>query len=211
MNPQRMTAEEVAAAIPDGAVVATGGTIHERKPVALCRALAASGKKIDLVTFLAGEDATILLGAGALRSLTATWCAADRAGVDWRESSEWLLLTSLRAAAIGLPFLPSRAGLESDLGGALKTVADPYSGAVLAAHPALRPDFALIHAWRADAEGNVQLPHPPPHLWDVDLLLARAAVRCVVSVDEIVPVEVTRRDSHLTRLNRVDVDFLVAA
>lgn len=211
MNPVRMTATEVAAEIADGALVATGGTIHERKPIALCRALAATGKRVDLVTLLAAEDAGTLIEAGSLRTLTATWCGVDRTGVDWRESSEWLLLTSLRAAAMGLPFLPSRAGLESELGGHLKTVTDPYTGATLAAHAALRPDVALLHAWRADDEGNIQLPHPPPHLWDVDVLLARAARRCVVSVDQIVPREVTRRDSHLTRLSRVDVDVLVAA
>jgi glutaconate CoA-transferase subunit A len=194
--------------------------------MALVRALVEAGKPVNLVTFLASTDAELLAEAGLLRKLTATYCGLERTGraaafergvqqgrIEWCESSEWLLLDGFRAAAMGLSFLPSRSGRGNDLPAAreLREVNDPYSGEVLLAHPAIRPDVALIHAWRADEEGNVQLPFPPDHLWDVDLYLARAARRTVVSVEEIVSVEDVRRTAHLTRLTRIEVDALVLA
>jgi glutaconate CoA-transferase subunit A len=194
--------------------------------MALVRALADAGRRVELVTFLASTDADLLAEAGVLSKLTATYCGLERRGpagaferaveegrVEWSESSEWLLLDGFRAAAMGLPFLPGRSGRGSDLPGArgLREVTDPYTGEVFAAHPAIRPDLALIHAWRADEEGNVQLPFPPDHLWDVDVALARASRHTVVSVEEIVSVEDVRRTAHLTRLTRIEVGTLVLA
>src|SRR6201999_2357611 len=89
------------------------------------------------------------------------------------EESEWMLLGGLRAAAAGMPFLPTRAGLGSDLVQArgLLEVVDPYTGTAALAIPALALDVAILHAWRADVAGHVQAPWPPDHLADVDLLL----------------------------------------
>lgn len=226
MRPPLLDAGEALAGLAEGALVGTGGSILSRKPMALVRALAATGVTVDLVTFLASTDAELLAGAGTLRRLTATYAGLERAGrapaldaavregrVAWEESSEWLLVDGLRAAAMGLPFLPSRTGRGTDLEPSrrLREVTDPYTGIAYAAHPAIRPDLALLHAWRADEEGNVQLPFPPDHLWDVDVELARAARRVVVSVEEIVSGAEVRATAHLTRLTRVEVGALVLA
>jgi len=226
VRPRLLTAAGAVAGLREGAVVATGGAVLNRKPMALVRALAEAGRPLELVTFLASTDADALAKAGVLRRLTATYCGLERGGwaaaferavadgrTEWAETSEWLLLDGFRAAAMGLPFLPGRSGRGTELPAsrALREVADPYTGEVFAAHPAIRPELALIHAWRADEEGNVQLPFPPDHLWDVDLQLARAARRTVVSVEEMVPVEEVRRTSHLTRLTRLEVDGVVLA
>lgn len=226
MRPPLLTAAEAVAGLSEGALVGTGGAILNRKPMALLRALADSGTPVDLVTFLASTDAELLAEKGLLRQLTASYCGLERAGrpvafehgvqegrIVWRESSEWLLLDGFRAAAMGLPFLPGRSGKGSDLPLSLdvREVTDPYTGEVLAAHPAIKPDLALIHAWRADDEGNVQMPFPPDHLWDVDVYLARAARRTVVSVEEMVSRADTRNTAHLTRLTRIEVDALVLA
>jgi glutaconate CoA-transferase subunit A len=226
MRPRLLTVTEAVDGLREGALVGTGGALLNRKPMALVRALAEVGKPVDLVTFLASTDAELLAETGVLRKLTATYCGLERMGratafekaveegrVEWFETSEWLLLEGFRAAAMGLPFLPGRSGRGSDLPASrdLREVTDPYTGELLVAHPAIRPDLALIHAWRADQEGNVQLPFPPDHLWDVDLHLARAARRTVVSVEEIVSVEDVRRSAHLTRLTRIEVDAIVLA
>lgn len=226
MKPSILSAEEAVLGLADGALIGIGGSILNRKPMALVQALAAAGRVIDVVTFLASTDAEALAAAGVLRRLTAAYCglggarrcpsvtAAIEAGsTEWDESTEWLVVNGFRAAAMGLPFLPSRTRLSGDLPASrrLRTVTDPYGGAILAAHPAIRPDLALIHAWRADEEGNVQLPFPPDHLWDVDLQLARAARRTIVSVEEIVPRAEIQRTSHLTRLTRIEVAALVLA
>jgi glutaconate CoA-transferase subunit A len=122
-----------------------------------------------------------------------------------------MLVGGLRAAAMGIPFLPTRAALGSQLveERGFRTVADPYGGDELLAVPALRPDVGFVHAWRADEDGNVQLPWPPDHLADVDLLVARAARTTVVSVEEIVPREVVAADAERTKLFGFEVDLLV--
>lgn len=226
MRPAVLSAAEAVAGVGEGDLVGIGGGILNRKPMALVAALAEGEARLDVVTFLASTDAELLAAGGRLRRLTASYCGLERAGrppafdaavesgaTDWVESSEWLLLDGFRAAAMGLPFLPSRAGRGGDLrpARAVREVQDPYSGQLLAAHPAIRPDLALIHAWRADEEGNVQLPEPPDHLWDVDVILARASRRVVVSVEELASREEVRHTSHLTRLTRLEVDALVLA
>ncbi len=124
-----------------------------------------------------------------------------------------MLLGRLRAAAAGLPFLPTRAAMHSDLVAArgMREVADPYTGISYLAVPALAPDVAFIHAWRADAAGNVQMPWPPDHLADVDVLLARAAKRVVVTVERIVPSDEVARSSERTVLFGFEVGAVVEA
>jgi glutaconate CoA-transferase subunit A len=114
---------------------------------------------------------------------------------------------------MGVPFLPTRAAIGSDLVTArdMRRVIDPYSGEAFLAVPALRPDVAIIQAWRADVDGNVQVPWPPDHLWDVDVVLARAARTVVVCVEEIVPQDTIRRDAQLTRLFSFEVGHVVRA
>jgi glutaconate CoA-transferase subunit A len=133
--------------------------------------------------------------------------------IEDREHSEWMLVGGLRAAVMGIPFLPTRAALGSQLVDerGFRTVRDPYGGDELLAVPALHPDVAFVHAWRADAEGNVQLPWPPDHLADVDLLVARAARTVIVSVEEIVDAGVVAASPERTKLFGFEVDLLVEA
>jgi glutaconate CoA-transferase subunit A len=220
----RRLTEAVAGVCP-GSVVAVGGSPLARKPVAAVRALAASGvRELELLTFTGSLDVEILLAAGCLRAVRAghvsrgeagRCIAFERAAVEGRfedlEESEWMLLGRLRAAAAGLPFLPTRAALGSDLVAArgLREVTDPYTGVDYLAIPACSPDLALIHAWRADRAGNVQMPWPPEHLADVDVLMARAAKRVVVTVERIVPPEEIAATAERTVLFAFEVDAVV--
>jgi glutaconate CoA-transferase, subunit A len=211
--------------VPDRAVVAVGGSPMARKPVAAVRALAASGARdLELVTFTGSADVELLIAAGCLRSVRSSHVSLGEAGparafatavqsgtIDDLEESEWMLLGRLRAAAAGLPFLPTRAALGSDLVRArgLRQVADPYTGLEYLAIPALAPDLALIHVWRADAAGNLQMPWPPEHLADVDVLIARAARRVVVTAERIVSSEEIARTAEHTVLFGFEVDAVV--
>jgi glutaconate CoA-transferase, subunit A len=123
------------------------------------------------------------------------------------------MLGRLRAAAMGLPFLPTRAGQGSEVVGALglQTVTDPYEGGDYLALPPLEPDVTILHAWRATAAGDVQMTWPPEHLWDVDVLAARAARHVIVSVDEVVTQAAAAEEAHLTQLHRFEVDAIVHA
>ena len=124
-----------------------------------------------------------------------------------------MLLGRLRAASAGLAFLPTRAALGSELldGAGIETVVDPYSGDELLAIPPLRPDVAIIHAWRADAAGHVQFPFPPEHLWDVDVLLARAARHVIVTVEHIVSSSEVSAHAERTVLHPYEIHAVVAA
>lgn len=213
--------------VAPGSVVAIGGAVMARKPLAAVRALAGSGaRELALVTFTGSLDVEWLLAAGCLRSVRSSHVSRGEAGrasafeaaaatgeIEDLEESEWMLLGRLRAAAAGLPFLPTRAGLGSELVAArgLQEVLDPYTGTSYLAVPALRPDLALIHAWRADPERNVQMPWPPEHLADVDVLIARAAQRVVVTVEHLVPAEEVRRTAERTVLFGFEVDAVIEA
>jgi glutaconate CoA-transferase subunit A len=94
----------------------------------------------------------------------------------------------LLAAACRLPFLPTRAGLGSDVlrvNPELRTVRSPYPDAEeLVAVPALALDVALVHMNRADAGGNGQYLGPDPYFDDLFCLAAR---RAFVSCERVVP------------------------
>jgi glutaconate CoA-transferase subunit A len=219
--------DDAVALVEDGALVGFSGAVLRGKPVAAAQALARAGKRgLELVTFTGSLEVEILLAAGSLRAVTSSYvglgaygpargfAAAVAAGeIEDRELSEWMLVGGLRAAVMGLPFLPTRAGFGSELVEArgLRTVVDPYGGDTLLAVPAIRPDVAFVHAWRADTDGNVQLPWPPDHLADVDLLLARAAHTVVVSVEEVVSTDEVAATAERTRLFGFEIDLLVEA
>jgi glutaconate CoA-transferase subunit A len=219
--------DEAMAVVEDGSTVAFSGAVLRGKPVAGAAALASVGRRdLELVAFTGSLEVEILLAKGSLGSVVSSYVglgahgpaqgfsAAVAAGtVADRELSEWMLVGGLRAAVMGIPFLPTRAAIGSQLveERGLHTIRDPYGGDELLAVPALRPDVAFVHAWRADAEGNVQLPWPPDHLADVDVLVARAARTVVVSVEEIVPAELVAASSERTKLFGFEVDLLVEA
>lgn len=219
------TLEDAAALVADGSTVAFSGAVLRGKPVAAARALA--GKRdLDLIAFTGSLEVELLLAAGAVRSVTSSYVGLGGHGaargfgravaegrIDDRELSEWMLVGGLRAATMGIPFLPTRAALGSQLveERGFRTVVDPYGGEEFLAVPPIRPDVGFVHAWRADEDGNVQFPWPPDHLADADVLVARASRVTVVSVEQIVPREVVTAEPERTRLFGFELDLLVEA
>jgi len=213
------------ALVSDGDVVAIGGTILHRKPMAFVKALADAGRRdLTAVTFAGSLDIEVLLAGGCIEELRTAYvglgehgfaprfrAAAESGEIRDQEWSEWTLLGGFRAAMMGLPFLPTRAGSGSEVvaGLPLGTVDDPFGSGSYLAIPPMRPDVAILHAWRASPAGDVQFPWPPEHLWDVDVLIARAARRVIVTVEEIVTPEEIAADSVLTRLFGFEIDAVV--
>lgn len=213
--------------VADGDTVYVGGAVLRRKPLALCRALVEAGRRdLHVVTFAGSLEVEVLLAGGAVTTVSSAYvglghhgfaprfrAASEQGGVVDHEHSEWTLLGRLRAAEMGVPFLPTRGGTGSEVVDALgyATVDDPYHGATYLAVPPLHPDVTLLHAWRASPAGDVQFVWPPEHLWDVDVLAARAARRVVVTVDEVVDDDVVAAEPQLTRLFGFEVDAIVHA
>ena len=197
---KRMTAAEVVAELRDGMTLGIGGWGSRRKPMALVREILRSPLRDLTVVSYGGPDVGLLCRAGKVRRvvygfvsldsipLEPHFRAARQAGsVEAVEYDEGMLQWGLYAASLRLPFLPTRAGLGSDVmtvNPHLRTVRSPYGdGEELVAMPALELDAALVHLNRADARGNGQFLGPDPYFDD---LFLGAAKRRFVSCERIV-------------------------
>ena len=176
------------------------------------------------MSFAGSLDVEVLIRAGCVRSVSAAYVGLGRHGfaphftnavkeatIDDREYSEWLMLGGLRAAAMGIPFLPTRAAAGSGLLDHLtiEPIVDPYGGAEYLAVPPLRPDVTVLHAWQASDDGNVQFAWPPEHLWDIDVMAARASSLVIVTVEQVVDAAEIAEQPQLTRLFSFEVDAVV--
>jgi glutaconate CoA-transferase subunit A len=198
-----MAADEVVAELRSGMTIGIGGWGSRRKPMSLVRAILRSPLTDLTVVSYGGPDVGLLLAAGKVRRLVYGFVSLDsiplephfqaarQAGaVEATEFDEGMLQWGLYAASIRLPFLPTRAGLGSDVirvNPDLRTVRSPYpDGEELLAVPALPLDAAFIHLNRADAAGNAQFLGPDLYFDD---LFAAAAARAYVSCERIVATE----------------------
>ena len=198
MLDKRLSVDAVVGELRDGMTIAIGGWATRRKPMALVRAIARSGlKDLRLISY-GGPDVGLLAASGKLAELIFAFVSLDQIPIDphfksarqrglkvW-ELDEGMLHWGLRAAAMRLPFLPTRAGIATDIARdlRLKTIASPYpDGETLIAMPALKPDVALLHVHRSDERGNILTLSPDPFF---DELMARAADRTFVTAERIV-------------------------
>ena len=194
-----MTHEEVVAELRDGMTIGIGGWGSRRKPMSLVRAIARSPLKDLTIVSYGGPDVGLLCGLDKVRKLVFGFVSLDsiplephfrKARQEGRipevmELDEGMLQLGLRAAAWRLPYLPTPAGLGSDVmrvNPGLKTVDCPYTGQKLVAMPALRLDAALVHLNRADARGNGQFLGVDPYFDD---WFCRAADRAYVSAERL--------------------------
>jgi glutaconate CoA-transferase, subunit A len=197
---KELTASGVIAQLRDGMTVGIGGWGPRRKPMALVREILRSPLANLTIVAYGGPDIGMLCAAGKAKKLVYGFVSLDvipiepwfkkvrEAGaVQVSELDEGLLQWGLRAAAMRLPFLPTRVGLGTDVVGRnaqMKTVRSPYAdGEELLAMPALNLDVALLHVDVADRLGNTQIHGPDPYF---DELFARAADKCFVSCEQLV-------------------------
>ncbi|MEM8696014.1 MAG: CoA-transferase [Pseudomonadota bacterium] len=196
---KRMTPTEMVGEISNGMTIGIGGWGPRRKPMVLVREILRSDLRDLTVVTYGGPDAGMLCAAGKVKKLVFAFVSLDaiplepwfryareKVGVEVLELDEGLLQWGLQAAAFGLPFLPTKVGLGTDVHklGGFETVQSPYEdGEVLLAMPALRLDVALLHVNRADWRGNVQAFGPDTFY---DQWYARAADRAFVSSELLV-------------------------
>jgi glutaconate CoA-transferase subunit A len=220
-----MTPSQVVGELHDGMTIGIGGWGARRKPMALVREILRSPlKDLTLISY-GGPDVGLLCAAGKIRKLVFGFVTLDvialdphfraarqSAAIEAMEIDEGMLQWGLKAAALRLPFLPTRAGLACDierLNPEFKTIRSPYAdGETLLAMPALQLDAALIHVNHADARGNAQILGPDPYFDD---LFCGAAKRRYVSCERIVETEEFERLGcmHTLVLNRSMVDGVI--
>jgi len=140
--------------------------------------------------------------------------AVERGEIAVEELSETALLARLGAGARGLPFQITRGLLGTDLidlqPDVLRVIEDPFgSGRRVVACRALVPDVAIVHAHRADREGNVQMD--PTALWPDIRVFPKAARTVIVTVEEVVGGERIRAQPDRVVLPSFAVDAVVHA
>ena len=202
--------------------MAIGGCLYSRTPfAALAELLRIGTGGLTLSRSLMCYEGDLFLEAGASRHLVTSWMGI---GLPWGISrplrrhvesgeatfEEWSHLAlglRYKAAAMGLPFLPTLTMLGSDLhrDRGTKEIEDPFTGERLCLVPALFPDVALIHAHRADRFGNAQIDGYP----HMDADIARAAGKVIVTVEEIVDPGVIRDAGQRTSIPAFAVDAVV--
>ncbi len=213
--------EDVAGRVRDGDHVALGGCLFSRTPLGLVRALLRRRPRgLTLSRNLMCYEGEWGLVADAVSKVVTSWMGiglpwglsrivreyVESGRVTFEEWSHLGLGLRFKAAAMGVPFLPSLTMLGSDLMdvGGSRTIACPYTGENLHAVPALFPDVALIHVHRADRLGNCQI-EGYPHM-DADIALASATV--LVTAEEIVSEDEIRRQPERTVIPGFAVDAL---
>jgi len=164
-----------------------------------------------------------MIAAGCARKVVFSWAGnpgvgslhafrraveGERGGVEIEEYSHFGMVARFSAGAAGLPFWPLRDYAGTDLprvNDRIKTVACPYTGESLATVPALNPDVTIVHAQRADAQGNAQIWG----LLGVQKEAAFASRRVIVVVEELVEERVIRADPNRTVIPAMIVDAVV--
>jgi glutaconate CoA-transferase subunit A len=196
-----VTLDDAIAHLSDGMTIGIGGWATRRKPMALIRAIVRSSLRDLTVVAYGGPDIGMLAAAGKLRKLIFGFVSLDHfpldphfraarqsGGLEVLELDEGMVHWGLRAAAMHMPFLPTRVGLATSIAEqGLKTVTSPYAdGEEFIAMPALKLDAAVLHVHRADRLGNVLVLSPDLFFDD---LMARAASYVVVSTEQLVATE----------------------
>jgi glutaconate CoA-transferase, subunit A len=197
--------EAVARFVPDGTSICMGAALEALIPFAAGHELIRQRRR-DLT--LIGPISDILfdqlIGAGCVRRVIAAWVGNVSAGLGYnyrraveqripaplevQDHSNLTIAFALQAAALGVPYLPTRSLLGTDLPRAnptFKEAADPWSGAPLLLVPAIAPDVAILHVQRADEEGHA-------HVWGtlgVTRPAALAARQVILVAEEIRPRE----------------------
>ncbi len=218
-----MTLEEAAGLVNDGDSVAIGGCTVSRTPMALIWALIRARKSgLSISRSITSTEGDLLFGSGVSRHILTSWFSQ---GIVWGISKvmraytesnrarfeEWSHMSiglRYRAGAMGVPFIPTRAMLGSDVAGQLENIKEidcPFTGEKVLLIPALNPDVALIHVPRCDAFGNAQIDG----LQFMDIDLAMAANRVILTTERIVSNDQIRRAPDQTKIPFIAVDAVV--
>lgn len=200
-------AEAIDRFVPNGASVVMGTALEALIPFAAGHELIRQGRRdLDLVGPISDALFDQLIGAGCVRRVVAAWVGNVSAGlghnyrraveqavprpIELEDHSNFSVGLGLLAGAMGVPYLPTRTLLGSDLVAGNPRLAPAEPG--LLHVRAIEPDVAILHVQRADADGHA-------HCWG-NLGLTKeaglAADRVILTAEEIVPTEVVLSDPN---------------
>jgi glutaconate CoA-transferase, subunit A len=184
--------------VPDGAKLAVPADYSGVAIAATLALIRRGARRLHLVCVpTSGLQAELLIGAGAVETLETSAVTLGELGPAPRfveavregrirllDATCPAILASLQAAEKGLPFMPLRGLIGSDLvahRADWRVIDNPFApGDVILALPAIKPDLALFHAPLADREGNVWVGRRRELM-----TLAHAAAETLVTVERI--------------------------
>ncbi|HDP24027.1 MAG TPA: CoA transferase subunit A [Deltaproteobacteria bacterium] len=223
LKPKLSTVQEVVKTmLNDGDYIAIGGFGANRIPTAIIHEIVRQGKKRlgfaghtsthDFQILCAGEcfdrcDVAYIIGLEA-RGLSPNARRYIESGkVKLTEWTNATLSWRLKAAAMGLSFLPARniLGTNTFQYSAAKEILCPFTGQKYAAFPALFPDFAAIHVHECDVYGNA-------HVYGAsvsDQDLAKASKRVVLTTERLISTEKIRQNPEATFIPFWCVDAVI--
>jgi glutaconate CoA-transferase subunit A len=205
MKSKQISMEQATEMVHTGDMLALGGMTLYRRPVAFTRSLIRRCQRtnqpvnLTLLAFTAGYESDLLLGAGMVSQLRTCYfgleifglapmftALANAGQVEIIEETETSIAMGLRAQMAAVGFMPGRGWIGTDLPKLrpdVRMVVDPYSGEQLMAFPAIQPDVAVIHALKADLDGNALIGDNK----GVDVELSLTAKTVIITAEELVP------------------------
>ena len=215
--------EAVSRCVKDGMVIAMGTGLESCIPFSAGHEIIRQGRRnLTLVGPISDILFDQLIGAGCVSTVVAAWVGNVGAGIAYNfrravedgipqplaveDHSNLTVALAVTAAAMGVPYLPTRTALGTDIvrdHPRLRAVTCPFTGERLLAVGALRPDLTILHVQRCDRRGNA-------HLWGnlgISLEAARAAGTVLLTCEEVVADEVITSDPNRTLVP----GFLVSA
>lgn len=220
--------EAVERFIFDGAVLGLGGQNLGRCAMAISHEIVRQGKKdLTLCGCNMSISMDILVGASLVKRVEAgtgnleyygttfRWRKAIEAGtIEMEDYSHLAMVSRFLAGEMGLPFMPTKSLLGSDMlkkqaqstAKKFEIVEDPWHpGEKVVLLPALQPDVAIIHAQKADPMGNIIIEGFLAH----EVEMVRAAKHAIVSCEEIVPTGWVREHGERTTIPYMYVSAVV--
>jgi glutaconate CoA-transferase subunit A len=208
--------------VPDGSSVACGLALEAAIPFAFAHELIRRGRRdLRLIGPIADAIFDQLIGAGCVAEVEAAWVGNVTTGAGYcfrravedgslvvRQHSNHTISLALQAAGSGVPYLPTRTALGSDIAtnhDGFKVVRCPFTDQILLAVRAVQPDVTVVHVQQADAGGSA-------HAWGnlgVTVEALQAARKVVVIAEEIVAPQVIRSHPELTLVPGALVDAVV--
>lgn len=228
--------------VPNGSHISIGGFTVNRNPMAAIYEIIRQGKKdLHMYAHSNGHGMDELVGAGALSRLEIAYggngrfaptCVRFKKAVLDRQLmvedySNFHMTLRFQAGAMGLPFMPVRSGMGTDIltkwgfsrqmrkqdpklpRDKIKVIDNPFPGWAgtrkLVVVPAINPDVTLIHVQKADTEGTCRISG----LAFADVEQAKAARALIVTCEELVSVEEMKKESDRNQIPHFCVDAVV--
>ena len=201
--------EAISRYIKKGDTLFVGGMQHGEPSAAVHEILRQRIDHLSLVGCLLAT-ADLLIGEGLIDKVFTAYIMQDAKRYHWlarakavqrlpvfEEYSHFGISTALLAGQMGIPFIPTKSQIGSDLlkyNSHIKVIQNPYGGEPIGAIKAIVPDVGILHVQRCDVEGNAQK-------WGslgVDAEGINASRRVIITTEKIVDSEVIRRDPNRT-------------